>query len=71
MVPPTTLDRFTAVPTGFEPATSTLTGWRSNQIALRDHIACAFKTNRTNHHHYHREQEQKCLGAASPSSHDV
>ena len=26
-----------AVPTGFEPATSTLTGWRALRTALQDH----------------------------------
>src|SRR5579859_3164200 len=30
-----------AVLTGFEPATSTLTGWRALQAALQDHLYCA------------------------------
>jgi hypothetical protein len=30
------LSYLTAVPTGFEPATSTLTGWRALQTALQD-----------------------------------
>src|SRR6266513_2396343 len=30
-----------AVLTGFEPATSTLTGWRALQAALQDHTCCS------------------------------
>ena len=33
--------RARAVLTGFEPATSTLTGWRALQAALQDHILCS------------------------------
>src|SRR6516164_2246670 len=29
-----------AVLTGFEPATSTLTGWRALRAALQDHVYC-------------------------------
>jgi hypothetical protein len=33
--------RARAVLTGFEPATSTLTGWRALQAALQDHLHCS------------------------------